>query len=270
MKQLIKSLPYLISLLVAFIILLIGYFVKNPYVSGLFNSISASFFAIPLIFIFYQCVENYSKSKLNKEIFEYCKIGINNEVLSISNQLHKIIHPLQGYKYKNSIFEIFNLLENQIIEILQNNEFLGFQIYKHWDVSIKHLEKLLENPLILKNFDDEIIKCVISILTHIYRLGIMLDNKDLYTETGKKTTEYIVIKGTDINEENKIYPDRYILMKPIDNEHSVVVDFGDIYEYNTAKCLKIFKINEKNVSKLAFELFILLNNFKKWYKLTGN
>ena len=76
-----------------------------------------------LIFIFYQCVENYSKSKLNKEIFEYCQIGVNDEILSISNQLHKIIHPLQGEKYKNSIFEIFNLSENQITEILKNNKF---------------------------------------------------------------------------------------------------------------------------------------------------
>lgn len=269
MKQLIKSLPYLISLLVAFIILIIGYFTKNSYVSSLLNSISASFFAIPLIFIFYQCVENYSKSKLNKEIFEYCQIGVNDEILSISNQLHKIIHPLQGEKYKNSIFEIFNLSENQITEILKNNKFLGFQVYKHWEVSINHLEKLLENPLILKNFDDEIIKCVISILKHIHRLEIILGNKDLYIETGEKTTEYILVKGTDISEENKIYQDRYLLMKPLGNGRSVVVDFGDIYKYNKDKCLKIFKLNKKNISVLALELFLLFNDFKNWNKLTG-
>lgn len=270
MKQLIKSLPYLISLLVASIILIIGYYVKNSYVSSLLNSISASFFAIPLIFIFYQCVENYSKSKLNKEIFEYCQIGINNEILLISNQLHKIIHPLQGCKYKNSVFEIFNLSEEQITEILKNNEFLGFQVYKHWEVAIKHLEKLLENPLILKNFDDEIIKCVISILKHIYRLEIMLGNKDLYVETGNTSTEYTIIKGADINEENKICPDRYLLVKPMKNNHSVIVDFGDIHKYNIDKCLRIFKLNDKSLSSLALELFLLLKDFKEWNKLTGN
>ena len=270
MKLFIKCLPYFISLIVAFIILMVGMFVKNQYVSSLLNSISASFFAIPLIFIFYQKVENYSKNKLNKEIFEYCQIGVNDEILSISNQIHKIIHPLQGYKYKNSIFEILNLSKNQLEDILKNNEFLGFQVYKHWEVTINHLEKLLENPLILRNFDDDIIKCVISILKHIYRLGNLLDNKDLYYDTGKYSTEYIVVKGTDINKENKLYPDRYLLMKPIDQEHSIVVDFGDLYKHNKEKCLKIFKINDKYISILALELSKLLNNFNTWKKLTSN
>lgn len=270
MKLFIKCLPYFISLIVAFIILMVGMFVKNQYVSSLLNSISASFFAIPLIFIFYQKVENYSKNKLNKEIFEYCQISVNDEILSISNQIHKIIHPLQGYKYKNSIFEIFNLSKNQLEDILKNNEFLGFQVYKHWEVTINHLEKLLENPLILRNFDDDIIKCVISILKHIYRLGNLLDNKDLYYDTGKYSTEYIVVKGTDINKENKLYTDRYLLMKPIDQEHSIVVDFGDLYKHNKEKCLKIFKINDKYISILALELSKLLNNFNTWKKLTSN
>lgn len=270
MKLFIKCLPYFISLIVAFTILIIGMFVKNQYVSSLLNSISASFFAIPLIFIFYQRVENYSKNKLNKEIFEYCQIGVNNEILSISNQIHKIIHPLKGYKYKDSIFEIFNLSESQLEEILKNNEFLGFQVYKHWVVTINHLEKLLENPLILRNFDDDIIKCVISILKHIYRLGNLLDGKDLYYDTGKHSTEYIVVKGTDINKDNKLYPDRYLLMKPIDSKHSVVIDFGDIYQYNKDKCLKVFKINDKYVSILALEICTLLKDFDTWKKLIGN
>lgn len=270
MKLFIKCLPYFISLIVAFIILIIGMFVKNQYVSSLLNSISASFFAIPLIFIFYQRVENYSKNKLNKEIFEYCQIGVNNEILSISNQIHKIIHPLKGYKYKDSIFEIFNLSESQLEEILKNNEFLGFQVYKHWEVTINHLEKLLENPLILRNFDDDIIKCVISILKHIYRLKNLLDGKDLYYDTGKHSTEYIVVKGTDINKENKLYPDRYLLMKPIDSKHSVVIDFGDIYQYNKDKYLKVFKINDKYVSILALEICTLLKDFNTWNKLIGN
>jgi len=270
MKLFIKCLPYLISLLVAFIMLTIGMLVKNQYISSLLNGISASFFAIPLIFIFYQKVENYSKNKLNKEIFEYCQIGINQEILSISNQIHKIIHPLEGYKYKGSMLQVFNFSLDELEKIIRTNEFLGFQVYKHWEVSINHLEKLLENPLILRNFDDDIIKCVISILKRIYRLGNLLDDEDLYYETGKYSTEYNIIKGTDFNEENQVYPDRYLLMKTIDKEHSIVVDFGDIYKYNKEKCLKIFKINDKYISILAFELMGLLHDFDTWIKLTNN
>lgn len=143
-------------------------------------------------------------------------------------------------------------------------------MYKHWEVTINHLEKLLENPLILRNFDDNIIKCVISILKHIYRLESLLDNKDLYYDTGKHSKEYILVKGTDINRENKLYPDRYLLMKPIDNKHFIVIDFGDIYQYNKDKCLKVFKINDKYVSILTLEICTLLKDFNTWNKLIGN
>ena len=101
-KYLLKVTPYLISILVGLVLYFIGLNLSEN-IRVLFTSLSAAFFAIPLIYLFYQVAQNLSKKRLNKEIFDYAKMQVDREVLSIINQLHQIAYPLEKRAFQPQV-----------------------------------------------------------------------------------------------------------------------------------------------------------------------
>lgn len=92
-KVLLKSLPYLAAIITGEFF----YFLANkmdPNYYDLFINISAAFFAIPLLYFFYETAKSFSHKRLNREIFDYAKMQIDRELLSILNQLQKIVYTL--------------------------------------------------------------------------------------------------------------------------------------------------------------------------------
>ena len=150
-KNFLKILPYLASLIAGLIFIGIGFYLntENENLKDLFINISASFFAIPLIFLFYQTAHNYSQKQLNREIFEYAKIQVDREVLSIITQLSKLI-----YNYKNEsitfagLNKLFLLKKVDIEKKISNKKILGFKLFKNWNTIEKNLENVLMNPYI--------------------------------------------------------------------------------------------------------------------------
>ena len=96
-KILLKSVPYFVSICTGFLFFFFASHVEQ-YLGNLFISLSAAFLAIPLIFLFYETVKNLSQRKLNKEIFDYAKVQIDSEVLTVLNYLSKIVF---GYKARD-------------------------------------------------------------------------------------------------------------------------------------------------------------------------
>ena len=92
-KNLLKILPYLASFLAGCLFYYLG--ISNEVVYDLFINISAAFFAIPLIYLFYQLTYKRIHKTLIKEINDYLKMQIDKEILSIINQLQKIVCPLE-------------------------------------------------------------------------------------------------------------------------------------------------------------------------------
>ena len=91
-------------------------------IKSLFLGVSAAFFAIPLIYLFYQVAQNLSKKRLNKEIFDYAKMQIDREILSIINQLHKIVYPVEEREFSTTGIKFFLSIEKEDLkEILSKN-----------------------------------------------------------------------------------------------------------------------------------------------------
>lgn len=268
-KYLLKATPYLTSILVGLILYFIGLNLSEN-IRGLFISLSAAFFAIPLIYLFYQVAQNLSKKRLNKEIFDYAKMQVDREVLSIINQLNKIVYPIEERNFSQAgVSKFLSLGKDDLKEVLSKNEYLGFQIFKKWEVTEDNLHEVLKNSYMLKSLENEQIISIISIIKGLRNLDSIQKIEELYAITDKKATSYKVVHGKELNEENVKFPDRYLLLRNLGDNKYLVADFGDFPLYNADKLLQVFIINKNLLEAYISAILDLISEINIWVDLTG-
>jgi hypothetical protein len=195
---------------------------------------------------------------------------VDRELLSILNQLQKIVFTLEEKKFLNEAVDTFLSYKKEDLEDkLQANKYLGFQVFKHWIISEKGLHDLLKNPFVLEKMEDEQIISVIGILKSLRNLETIQKIDELYIETGEIAKGYKIQSGIEMNPENKIFPDRQMLLKYLAEDKFVVYDFGDIPKYNLEKCLKYYKVNNKIAQLYTEVIFDLLKDINHWLDTTG-
>jgi hypothetical protein len=268
-RDFLKVLPYLASIGAGFVFYFIG-LELSEYVRVLFTGISAAFFAIPLIYLFYQRAYNASQKNLNKEIFDYAKMQIDRYILSIINQLQKLVYPLEGSDLSpKGVSKFLSIEKDKLKEVLSKNEYLGFQVFKSWEVSEENLHELLKSSFILKGLDNDQVISIISIIKSLRYLESIQKEEELYTRTDKETTSYKIVYGKELNKENIKFPDRYLLLRDLGNNKSLVADFGDFPLYNVNKLLQIFTIDKRYLEIYSNVIFDLMREINNWVDLTG-
>ena len=161
--------------------------------------------------------------------------------------------------------------EKDLINTIKTKKFLGFQVYKNWSITEKNITNVLENSFILKHLDSDYIIAVIELLKEVRLFESMSKNvHDLYISTEKKAEGYRIESGKDINIKNNEYPDRYLLLKHLDEDKYIVIDFGDFALYQREKLLTIYRFNEKYINFFSSSLIGLINRIKLWIELTGH
>jgi len=268
-KAFLKIFPYLSSILAGVIFYLFG--IQSKDFRDLFVNISAAFIAIPFIYLFYQIAEKYSKKKLNKEIIDYAKMQIDREILSLIIQLSKIVYPIEERDFTlKGINKFLSLKRDNLKKIISKKEYLGFQVFKKWDVVENNLHDILKNPYILNRLEDEQIIAIIRLLKSIRYSEQLQKIKDLYVETEKKASSFKIVSGKDLNEENVKFPNRYLLLKDLGDNKFLVADFGDFPQYNVDKLLKIFNINNKYIDIYVDAILDIVNEINNWVDLTDS
>lgn len=268
-KVLLKSLPYLAAIFTGGIF----YFLANkmaPNYYDLLINISAAFFAIPLLYLFYETAKSFSHKQLNREIFDYAKMQIDRELLSILNQLQKIVYALDKKDFSNNeINKFLSYQKNEIDSQIKQNKYLGFQIFKNWEISERGLHEILKNPFVLEKLEDKQIISIITILKSLRYLEFVQKIDALYIDTKETAQGYKIQSGTEINPENNKFPNRNLLLKRLDEDKFIVCDFGDIPKNNLEKCLNYYEINPKLLEAYSAAIFELLKDINDWLDVTG-
>lgn len=268
-RKLLRALPYLASILAGLLFWFIGLRLGQD-IRSLFIAIAAAFFAIPLIYLFYQRAYNLSQKRLNKEVFDYAKMQIDRDILSIINQLQKMVYPLQEKDFSPAgVSRFLALGRNDLKEILSKNEYLGFQVFKKWEVSEQNLRNTLENSYMLKSLENEQIISIISIIKSLRHLESVQKYDEIYIRTGQKAASYRVVAGKELSEENIQFPDRYVLLKDLDDNKFLVADFGDFALYDEDQLLQVFVISQKLLEIYSIAIFDLITEINVWLDLTG-
>ena len=195
--------PYLSCILAGLILFLVGIRLAEDF-KGLFLNMAAAFFVIPFLYLIYELARKSSQKKLNKELFDYAKMQIDRELMSIVNQLIKLVYPYQKQNFSfQGIQEFLSQNSSQIRNVIQSSDYLGFQTLKNWSISEKNLHSILENSFILHCLEDDQIISVISILKEVRSLESVQRNvADLYVDTEKKADNYKIRSAKEIGDRN--------------------------------------------------------------------
>jgi len=270
-KYIFLLIPYSICIIAFFILYFLGLKFNND-VKSIIHGVAGTFLSIPLLFMLYELSKNYSSRKLNVVLYDYAKMQIDRDILSLINQLMKIILPYENIILNpKSVRAFLSYSEQGIVDILSNSNYFGFQILKKWNVTENNITTVLENPFILQHLENDHIIKIIELLQSIKSFSSVLKNsEDLYDNTGKSITGFKIEKGTNLNPENNIFSERYLLLKHLDKDKYIVQDFGDFQLFNIDKLLNTYRINSKYLSVYSSSIFSLITNVKEWIELTGN
>lgn len=172
-----------------------------------------------------------------------------------------------------NISNLYKLNNEDIIEVLKDKEFFGFQILKISDETEKYFNKILENSFILSRLEDKHILTLIQIINSLKDLQrVLLNEKNYYILKDKEDVkDYKVVKGTDINPNNSSYPNRYLLMKQVDKQDQskmIVEDSGDFREEDIEKVLGYYAIKPANLETVAEHIHEVLELLWKWIKFS--
>jgi len=269
-RTLIRLIPFLISATAGVALyFLAGETVSN--VNSILINLSATLLAVPLIYMFYQFFVNMSEKRLNKEIYDYSKMLLDTEILSILNQLGKFLYPNYEFKLNpESVKVICNLNERELAKMLTGCEYLGFQVKKNWESSIKDISEKIHNNQIINRMNADLLCIVISLLKSIHGFELFIRRVDYLSKTEKQSREYRIISGTELNPiENNKLPDRLILLKKIDEERGIVIDFGDFKKYQAVDLLNYYKIKNEFVNDLSELINDIIVSINEWISNTG-
>lgn len=269
-RFLLLALPFLICIFATYIFFVIGQRFNSD-IKGLMHGIAGSFLSIPILYLIYELSKSYSQRKLNVKLFDYAKMQIDKDVLSIINQLMKLILQYENVALSpQSVKNFLSLSKVDVVENIKNNKFIGFQVFKNWEITEKNITKVLENSFILQHLDNDQLISIVDLLDQVQLFDIIPERvKYLYLPTKENVKGYKIESGENLNKNNTDYPDRYILLKHIEQNNYRVKDFGDFPLYQKENLLKIYRVNEKYIENFATSIMTLINALKRWVELTN-
>jgi len=269
-RFLLLALPYSVSILSAYIFYILGN-KFNSDIKGLMHGIAGSFLSIPILYLIYELSKRFSERKLNTKLFDHAKMQIDQDVLSIINQLMKLVRQYENVKLSPKDVQIFlSLSKKDISKNLKTNKFIGFQVFKMWEITEQNINKVLGNSFILNHLDNEQLISLVDLLDQVRLFDIIPKRiQDLYIPTNEEVKGYKIESGVNLNKKNTNYPERYVLLKYIQHNEYKVTDFGDFPLYQKKNLLNVYQVNEKYIEKFSTSIFTLISALKLWIELTN-
>jgi len=268
-KFIIKTFPYLISIIFAILFSYIGFNQTIDYLKSLCMSISATLLGIPIVFLFFDVAKSISERKLSKNVFGYIKMQTDTLLLELMNRAVKLIYPYESPQTSTeTINSALNLTKESLSNFLKNNKHIGFTFQN----DLKVFEEKFRSHL---NFALSTNYLNVDMLHALTEIGKSIRSFIYYSENTKNlflvhnnTANYTIINASELDKNN---PDNtYLLMETLNKNESKVVDSGIFTQNKIKSLLNYHDINPKHLPQYTDELFQLLKNIKKWLKTTGH
>ncbi|GHV09640.1 hypothetical protein FACS1894162_0630 [Bacteroidia bacterium] len=169
--------------------------------------------------------ENYQSTLFSNEILDYYNSDIYLSLLRIVMDFSKFIF---GYEHTDkTTFQISKMLsieKQKLDEILTQSLFLGFNLFKSYKVCIDEIKNQLEKIIPIKHFNDyyyvPLVRLIDTLRIYDKELNRRGDLDKLEEIKGKENC-YTILENKDS------FPTRKALLKKIDSEKAVVIDYGD-------------------------------------------
>jgi hypothetical protein len=94
-------------------------------------------------------------------------------------------------------------------------------------------------------------------------------SQKLFMKLEEKEESLFVINSSKLAHGNEL-PDRYLLMKKINEKESQIYNFGDFFPGNISNLTNYYKFNEEYLNKYVQDIQLLIKSINKWIELTNN
>lgn len=205
---------------------------------------------------------------INPEI----KKEIDTELLSTLNHIKKFLFSEKQIPFAFPIVkELLQIDSEYIKKKLKDKKLLGFHVLKNWGETEKTFTQVLENPISKLALKDEISQKIVKLIWKIKGLDKIFSNTYLYEESGQISTSFKVKSGIEFNPENTEFPDRYVLLRIMDEKHATVEDHGDFTPNITRKdMLREYVVKDKSIEYLCSSILDVIKEMNEWIEMTDN
>jgi hypothetical protein len=263
MKNWNRIIPYISLGLASLIVFGVSQLVSNNELQNVLTNIFSSSIFFFIVYLFYDLIRQAFLKKEKKYLVEYIKNKISNDIFVALYFLKKIIH---GYNLDSNklkyIYDIVNYSKNEILNLVKNQNYLGFQIFKNADDVRSLFGEAINDNLILKYSTHIDSISILRIVNNLAGLESILQNENNLDKCAESGIEYIIVNGKNINPEND---DKYLLLKKTTHsDRFVVYDSGYFEEEKEEKLLNRYvlkKLYAKEISNLLFETFSLMKHW---------
>ena len=137
-------------------------------------------------------------------------------------------------------------------------------------MSENKIQDLLDSSFILGKLSDDQIISIISVLKNVRTIQDLYRNIDnLFIMNNVSFEGYKVQSGLRMNPDNSEYPDRFLLLKELENNQYEVYDFGDFEKFKLPNLLLKCVVNPKYIILFSDVIYYTLTSINNWLNETG-
>ncbi len=212
------------------------------------------------------------KGIIDDKIFLFLKEKIDQEILGlISHFIRFIKMNSKKPNFFKEVQDFLNIDKKNLNKLLKDKKILGFYLLKSFDEYEENFRKIISEALCSPYYKREILHAIIDIYEWfpIYAKFWTEYSSKFFIKLKEKEKDLFVIHGSKISQDNKM-DRRYLLMKRIDKEKAIVLNFGDFPLGIIPNLTNYYKLNPDYLEKYVDTILYLINKINKWLDLTNN
>ena len=216
--------------------------------------------------ILFSIIDMHRQGVLADKIFDFLKKDIDTEILSILRHLLQIFLAEKADKNMfDSIKEFLDFKINDLNQILNDRKILGFYVYKNFDKYEERFYMFINQAISSHYYQREVLNSLIDIYEWF----------SIYTNMRSRYFNKLVIKANEKNDnvfimkDNGDSPNRCLLMRKIDNDKAIVLNFGDFSPGNIELLSFYCTFNKKYINEFSNVIFQLIKLINNWLDITN-
>lgn len=220
----------------------------------------------------YAVREMHSKGNLTDKILDFLKKEIDQEILGLISHLVRITDPDQA---KNNLFQsiqtFLNYSKSDLNDIIRGKKILGFYLFKLFHEYEAKIHDHINQAMSSQYYNREILNSLIDIYEWFAEYDKFRTNyfSKLTIKLNETQDDLFVIKGSEISANNRL-PDRFLLMKRVDNKNGQVCNFGDLPPGAISTATNYYSLNDDIIEKYIDCIYLLIISINKWLDVTNN
>ncbi len=258
-----RIIPYISLVIASLILFIIAFFVTDQNIKNILINVFSNAMFFFIVYIFYDLMKIFVTKKEKKYLKDYITKIISSDIYIALYYFKKVIHGynLDTNKLTN-IMGIVNYNKGELLNIIKNQNYLGFQIFKNTAEIHSLFKEALNDNLILKHSTHIDTINILKIYHNLTEIEYIFKSIVNYEETPESGVEYITVNGKQINSEND---DKFLLLKKTKKDNRFVVYDSGYFDNEFYKnLLKRYILTETSASEIAKLLYNTFSLMKYW------